>query len=320
MNTLAVTLAHLFYPRHSNNQRAKLLHSSSLFVLALFLIIYQIVLQYLPLTGIRILGYAANIPPEKIIALTNEKRTEAGLSPLSYSEVLTKAAKAKGEHMLANDYWAHVAPDGTEPWAFFIREGYSYRYAGENLARDFTNPESAIEAWLASPSHKENMLSLKYKEIGVAVVEGDLAGVETTIIVSLFGTPLDKTESQVPVALAKPQTRITPAPATGEGTTVVSPTPTTFEEPSSTPTPNQSYVAVSSPQKPRGVGVLISPFDTTRGVSLATIFLLLGVMIVDGIVASKKKIPRLTGRTFAHLAFLAAVATLVFVARAGDIL
>lgn len=320
METLAFTLAHFFYPRHSNNHKAKLLHSSTLFVLALFLVIYQVVLQYLPLTGLKVLGYASNIPPERIIALTNQKRIEAGLTPLTYNEALTRAAKAKGEHMLEKDYWAHIAPDGTEPWAFFINAGYKYKYAGENLARDFSNPESAIEAWLASPSHRDNMLSPKYKDIGVAVVEGDLAGVDTTIIVSLFGTQLTDTSSQVPIAYAKPQTSVTPTPLPVS----ITPTPTVFEESrvtvTPTPTPQEIFVAVSSPPKPSGWRVLVSPFDTTRGVSLATIVLLLAVMIIDGVVTSRKKITRLGGRTFAHLAFLGMVGTLLLIAKAGQIL
>ena len=89
--------------------------------------------------------------------------------------------------MIDRDYWAHVAPDGTQPWKFFTSFGYKYRYAGENLARDFSNASSAMDAWMNSPTHKENILNPKYKEIGIGVVEGDLAGTDTTIIVQFFG-------------------------------------------------------------------------------------------------------------------------------------
>src|SRR4030043_359248 len=177
------TLIHYLVPHTSNNHKAKLLHSSSLLIIASLLLFFQLTLYLLPKTGIKILGYASRISVDEIVRLTNEKRAQAGLSPVEFNPSLSAAAKSKGDDMLAKDYWAHVAPDGTQPWKFFTDAGYQYRYAGENLARDFSNPASAVEAWMNSPSHRENMLSGKYKEVGVAVVEGNLAGVDTTIIV-----------------------------------------------------------------------------------------------------------------------------------------
>jgi len=91
----AHTIAHFFYPRHSNNHKAKILHSSSLIFFVLILIFLQVVLRTAPLMGVRILGYAANIPPTEIISLTNAKRSAAGLSSLQYSSVLEQAARAK---------------------------------------------------------------------------------------------------------------------------------------------------------------------------------------------------------------------------------
>src|SRR4030042_1776962 len=233
---IAYTLVHYLYPQNSNNQKARLLHTSTLFARSIFLIIYQVILQAFPLTGSKILGYAANIPPDEIIRLTNIKRQEAGISDLQYNAGLTQAAKAKGEHMLANDYWSHVAPYGTEPWKFFTDSGYRYRYAGENLARDFSDPASAISAWMASPSHKDNMLSGKYKEIGVAVVEGDLNGVDTTIIVQLFGAQLIDTTPQIPVAVAE-------EPIAGTAATI----PTNVPTATVTPAPTLAPVAQISP-------------------------------------------------------------------------
>ncbi len=313
-------LAHYFYPRHSNNHRAKLIHSSSFILFALFLVVYQFILNAFPIVGIKVLGYAANISTDEVIRLTNEKRSEAGVSALEYSPLLSQAAKAKGEHMLEYDYWAHTAPDGTEPWKFFTDVGYKYRYAGENLARDFSNPQSAIDAWLASPSHRDNLLSTKYKEIGIAVVEGDLGGVETTLIVQLFGTQLVDTSSQIPVAKAKPE--VTPNPLatlTPTSTPVplaalVSPQPTSFQE--------ESFLTSLPPatEKVSSFELLISPFGSTKGISIATTVLLLVVMIIDGIVVTRRRIPRVTGRIFAHLAFLGMVLAVILIAKAGSIL
>ena len=322
----AYTLAHYFYPQQSNNHKAKLLHVSTLFLLSCFLIVYQLILQVFPLTGVRVLGYAANIPPDEIIRLTNIKRQEIGVPPLIYSSSLAQAAKAKGENMLANDYWAHVAPDGTEPWKFFTDFGYKYRYAGENLARDFSDPTSAIEAWMASASHRDNMLSGKYKEIGVAVVEGDLGGVDTTIIVQLFGTQLVDTTPQIPVAEAGAQTTGTSTPSTAQATLI---SPTVTQVPPAAPiaqiTPStfiqQGELTVKPVrEKAPTFQLLISPFQSTKNISIATTVLLLVVMIFDGIIIARRRITRVGGRTFAHLAFLGMILVILLIAKAGEIL
>ncbi|KKQ97455.1 MAG: hypothetical protein UT24_C0008G0035 [Candidatus Woesebacteria bacterium GW2011_GWB1_39_12] len=319
MNTAAITLSHFLFPRHSNNHKAKLLHSSSLLLLALFLVVYQIILRALPLSGVKILGYAANIPPTEIINLTNQRRAENGVTALSTSALLTEAARLKGEHMLSQDYWAHTAPDGTEPWKFFTDVGYKYRYAGENLARDFSNPNSAMEAWMASPSHRENLLSGKYKEIGVAVVEGDLGGVDTTLIVSLFGTQFSDTTSQVPVVAAKPQIEITPTPL---ALATLTPTPQFFAGVITPTQGSEKIIILEEPVQERAgrFQTLISPFESTRGVAVATTVLLLVVLVIDGIIVTRRNITRIGGRTFAHIAFLGMILAILLIAKVGEIL
>lgn len=320
-------LTHYFFPSFSNNHKAKLLHSSTIFILAIFLIAYQIILQLFPVSGVSILGYAADIPPEEVIRLTNEKRAQIGAGSLQNNSSLVAAAKAKGEHMLQNNYWSHTAPDGTEPWKFFTEFGYKYRYAGENLARDFSNPQSAIDAWMASPSHKENMLSTKYKEIGVAVVEGELAGVETTIIVQLFGTRLSDTTPEIPIAQAQPIATVIP-------TTIPTKVPTRFPTPTgivgsptlvpyialTSPVPTRQLVSGPTQTQASGFNLLISPFKTTKGLSIVTTAILLAVLVIDGIIVTRKKIPRVGGRTFAHMAFLGMIIALLLIAKAGEIL
>lgn len=276
-------VAHLLIPRESNNQKAKLLHSSSLTLITFAFIFYQLALGLIPKLGARVLGYAANISPEEVIRLTNEKRINDGLLPLEENSTLSQAAQAKAADMLGKGYWAHVAPDGTQPWQFFTNFGYKYRYAGENLAKDFSNPSSAVEAWMASPSHRENLLSPNYKEIGVAVVEGNLAGLDTTIIVQFFGTKYADTLPVAPIAKAK-------------------------EMP-------ETIVAASSQSK-----ILVSPFNATKNISLLIAGLLLIILVIDGIVVSRRNIVRIGGRTFAHFAFLGMIVVIALLIKAGQII
>ncbi len=335
---LAHNIANIFFPRESNNHKAKLLHPSFLLFLVLVLITYQFVLYALPKTGAKILGYAAQIDTSHIIELTNQKRNDAGLSPLTYNSQLENAAKTKAQHMLDNDYWAHVAPDGTEPWYFFSNVGYSYRYAGENLARDFSNASSTVDAWMASPSHRDNMLSTKYKEIGVAVVEGDLGGEEATIVVQLFGTQLIDTTPVNPIADASAQnTNISSPTPIPTSVPTVGPTaiPTLIPSPTLIPTvePTTFFIAQAAPPDSDGMlpteqsvsdrdtfEVLISPFNSTRNISMALITVLMSVLLIDAFIITRKNIRRLSGRLVAHVAFLGMILAIIIIARAGQIL
>src|SRR4030042_6324290 len=309
-------LTHLFLPGYSNNHKAKILPSESILMIVTLLIVGQFLLQVFPRFGIRVLGYAANISVEDVIRLTNEKRSQEGLPPLTFNPDLSRAAKSKGDDMIAKDYWAHVAPDGTEPWYFFNEVGYKYRYAGENLAKDFSTAQSAIDAWMASPTHKENMLSAKYEDIGIAVVEGDMNGVDTTVIVQLFGRRYSEAIAQVPQQVAAQTVQTTPAPLnTPTPTVIITPTPTLG--PTNIPIAARTY----TPTKPSSpISVLISPFKTTKGISIATISLLMMTFSIDSFLVAKRKIPRIGGRTFAHLAFLGMILAIAIIAEAGNIL
>lgn len=317
---IAHRLAHLLFPRESNNQKAKLLHASSLGVFIFFLVIYQLILNILPRIRPDILGFAANIPPSEVIRLTNEKRAQVGLPPLVENGTLSQAAQAKGADMLNRDYWSHIAPDGTQPWTFFTNAGYRYRYAGENLARDFSNPSSAVDAWMASSSHKDNILSAKYKEIGIAVVEGDLAGVDTTIIVQFFGTKYTDTLPAVPIAEAKTNSTATVKPTVAP---TIKPEPTIMATPlaesSSSPS---SFLAINEenpPQAPKAK-IIISPFGTTKTVSLVIISVLLVIMLIDWIESNRKQLARISSRSFAHVAFFMMIFAIALILKAGQII
>lgn len=323
---------HLFIPHHSNNQKPKLLHSSTLIIIAFILSFLQILLHLFPKTGVRVLGYAANISIDEVLRLTNQKRQEAGLPPLKLDPVLNQAAKNKGEDMLAKDYWAHVSPDGVEPWKFFLDSGYKYRYAGENLARDFSNASSAVDAWMASPSHRENMLSSKYEDIGIAVVEGDLAGVDTTIIVQFFGTKMVGTSEVSPVAKKENQ-KTTIASVRKEEVALSTPQPIQTP-PSQVETipivlaPSQAPLVLKSgsalgeetTRTPMPSLFLISPFNFVRDVSLFFLIILFLVFFVDAIIVSRKNITRVSGRSFAHISFVGMILAIALILKSGKIL
>lgn len=144
----------------------------------------------------------ADISTQELLNFTNEKRAEYGLAPLAENAQLQEAAYSKADDMFAKDYWAHDSPDGLTPWVFIKGAGYEYVYAGENLAKGFINSEDIVNAWMASPSHRENLLSENFKEVGFAIKSGELKGEQTFLVVQEFGNktvvPAEKLSGNFP--------------------------------------------------------------------------------------------------------------------------
>lgn len=126
----------------------------------------------------------SHLTPNQILDLVNQDRSEAGLPPLLLNSTLNLAAFAKAEDMLSKRYFAHVSPEGTKPWYWFKMMGYHYTYAGENLALGYKDPSELVDSWMASDSHRSNILSPLYSDLGLAIVEDE----GNTMVVQLFGS------------------------------------------------------------------------------------------------------------------------------------
>lgn len=129
---------------------------------------------------------------ENIMLFTNEDRKENGdLSPLMENEKLNLSAQKKLEDMFANQYFEHISPNGEGVSDLSKEAGYEYILIGENLAMgDFKDDRALMDAWMASPGHRANILNPKYTEIGIAVGKGRFEGNDIWMAVSHFGTPL----------------------------------------------------------------------------------------------------------------------------------
>ena len=142
-----------------------------------------------------------------LIDLTNQNRVEAGLSALRHNKLLDTSSLLKATDMVTNNYFAHESPTGVTPWHWFDKAGYSFVYAGENLAVNYFDSESVDKAWLNSPTHKANIMNSRYKEIGISAQDGVYKGENTIFVVQMFGTPLSGVEEeeviQAPKIIAK---------------------------------------------------------------------------------------------------------------------
>jgi len=123
-----------------------------------------------------------------VTTLTNIERTKAGLPALAKNPLLDQAAQLKAADMVAVHYWTHVSPTGIQPWDWFKQVGYQYRYAGENLAKDYYSSGGVVTGWMNSPGHRANILKPQYTEVGTAVICGNVTGEDTTLVVSEYGS------------------------------------------------------------------------------------------------------------------------------------
>lgn len=294
-------LQDLLVPHHGNNHKGHLIKSCSLVLLSLVFVGLQVFLNFFLITKPAVLGYSSNISPEKIIELTNAERQKLGLPLLRENALLSEAARQKAADMFAFNYWAHVSPSGRTPWTFFTDVGYKYQYAGENLARDFRDPDSVVRAWMNSPSHKENIVNSKYQEIGIAVVDGSLQGVETTLVVQLFGTPygaaVNESQAGQPVPAEKKVVAETPK------STVV-----------------DSKEVLAKDESEINAAPAVSPLDITKAIAIFVVGILLGAFVMDVILVSHNHTPRLSSRSMAQMLFLVFVLIASLMLKEGAIL
>jgi hypothetical protein len=131
----------------------------------------------------------AEVASSVLIDLTNESRLENNQSPLLRNPKLDKAAELKGLDMADKEYFSHNSPEGVTPWHWFKEVGYTFLYAGENLAINFTDSSDVEKAWLNSPTHRANIMNVEFREIGMATVKGTYKNFPTIYIVQMFGTP-----------------------------------------------------------------------------------------------------------------------------------
>lgn len=205
-------LARLLIPHAGNGYHPHSIRPKSLLIYLILILAVQLVYNFVATGEVRVLSFATNINQSEVIKLTNSERVSVGDQALTESSVLDQVARSKAADMFTGNYWAHVSPSGVTPWHWYEEAGYRYSYAGENLARDFDSSSGVIAGWMGSPSHRENLLSANYTEIGVAVVNGQLLGHETTLVVQEFGRPQTLGSSLNP---AKPGTTF-PALAASE--------------------------------------------------------------------------------------------------------
>ena len=128
----------------------------------------------------------------------NAIRVEHGLAPLSLSPRLAAAAEAHSQDMVANGYFSHDSSNGapfSDRLAAFYPEAGARRWAvGENIYWSTGQPSATrgVDAWMASPPHRANILDPSWRQIGIGAVTspdapGTYGGRAVTVITADFG-------------------------------------------------------------------------------------------------------------------------------------
>jgi uncharacterized protein YkwD len=114
-----------------------------------------------------------------ILCLHNEIRAQHGLNALRQNKRLRKAAVGHSRDMVRHDYFEHTTPHGVTMLDRILRSRYVREdqgwALGENLAWGtgaYGTPRGAVEAWMESAGHRENILHGVYRDVGIGVVLG----------------------------------------------------------------------------------------------------------------------------------------------------
>ena len=116
-------------------------------------------------------------PQEQLaVNLLNQARQNEGLQPLQVNLQLSKLAADFAQDMRTRKFFAHVDPDGKDPFDRMAAVGIDFPNAGENIALS-PDVETANRMLLESPLHRENILNPKFTEIGIGVRPDSRGGV-----------------------------------------------------------------------------------------------------------------------------------------------
>ena len=128
----------------------------------------------------------------------NALRAQHGLPRLRASQELAAAATAHSLQMARLGYFSHNSANGASfsqrIARFYPLGGYRSWSVGENLLWSSPNvgASRALRIWLASPPHRANLLSPRWRQIGLGAIHSPSApgvyrGSAATIVTADFG-------------------------------------------------------------------------------------------------------------------------------------
>ena len=103
----------------------------------------------------------------EVYEITNNYRSLVGVSSLTLDSSLVTAANIRAKEL--SDSFSHTRPNGSSCFTVLSELGISYGTAGENIAAGYSSSQSVMEGWHSSSGHYQNIISSKFKKIGIGV-------------------------------------------------------------------------------------------------------------------------------------------------------
>ena len=100
--------------------------------------------------------------PMEVLRLVNIERAKVGVAPLNFAKDLESSAYVRARELPYK--FSHTRPNGTKCFTAMPQIGH---VLGENLAGGQMTPKQVVQAWMDSKTHRDNILSKNFKEIGV---------------------------------------------------------------------------------------------------------------------------------------------------------
>ena len=143
-------------------------------------------ISFLLLTNIAGAASSEPLTALTVFEAANKARNRYSRTELMLNPTLEAAAQARAIDIVRTQHFAHSGP-ANEPFFSWINDAnISFLEAGENLAKDFIDPQTIVNAWLSSPSHRTNLLDNRYTDTGVGIANGLIDGQLTTVVVQFF--------------------------------------------------------------------------------------------------------------------------------------
>ena len=125
----------------------------------------------------------------QLLDRVNEARRRHRLGPLHLNGALNSAAQTYAETMMREGFYGHVSPQGDTVLDRVEASGYEPQLTGENLASGPQTTTQAMDGWMASKGHRENILDPRYRDVGFGVSVLESNGNLSTLWVQCFGRP-----------------------------------------------------------------------------------------------------------------------------------
>ncbi len=139
--------------------------------------------------------YSLKYIESRVLELVNKERTNSGRGKLLYNPNARNAARMHSADMAMNDYFSHISPDGKSAGDRMLAFGVPFPSVGENIAKNYIYDyfegtyssefcahlyltedqivDESMRGWLASPSHRDNILNPSWDSLGVGAYLDD---------------------------------------------------------------------------------------------------------------------------------------------------